>query len=198
MCLTVNGRLIRPRPHARVPSSRTRVRWCTMSQRDFGAEHEIDSVVRGHHAYKAVWKPVEGEILRLSREHCNKHDSSLYSSWSNSSISGNFGLRWNFTRLLPFLALILSSSCIHRRTVFELRENIWLSGTSSDRWWNNNLLPQLLLSCIAVTFFRSALNTYSLCHLVDQWMQHVWLTRVRTGTSTWVGGALNKWYFRTL
>ena len=79
MRLTVNGRLIKsvyhwcahaplhayhtiPRVCARVC---VRACWCTMSQRDFGAEHEIDSVVRGHHAYKAVWKPVEGEIVRL-------------------------------------------------------------------------------------------------------------------------------------
>ena len=34
----------------------------------------LESVVRGHHVYKRVWKPAIGEQLKLIREECNEHD----------------------------------------------------------------------------------------------------------------------------
>ena len=35
---------------------------------------EVESVVRGHHVYKAVWTPVIGEELLLEAEDDNVHD----------------------------------------------------------------------------------------------------------------------------
>ena len=34
----------------------------------------IDSVIRGHHVYKAIWEPVNGEELNTEREIGNPHD----------------------------------------------------------------------------------------------------------------------------
>ena len=34
----------------------------------------IDSVIRGHHIYKAIWEPVNGEELNTKRETGNSHD----------------------------------------------------------------------------------------------------------------------------
>ena len=36
--------------------------------------YEIDSVVRGHHAYKTIWTPLLGETLEVRREDDNDHD----------------------------------------------------------------------------------------------------------------------------
>lgn len=36
--------------------------------------YEKESVVRGHHVYKAVWTPCNGEILALEPERTNEHD----------------------------------------------------------------------------------------------------------------------------
>ena len=41
---------------------------CFMSTADF------DSVIRGHHIYKAVWHPIVGEILAVCIERGNVHD----------------------------------------------------------------------------------------------------------------------------
>ena len=35
---------------------------------------EFDSVVRGHHIYKAVWTPVIDETLQVAQEGTNEHD----------------------------------------------------------------------------------------------------------------------------
>ena len=34
----------------------------------------LESVVRGHHVYKRVWRPAIGEQLKLIREECIEHD----------------------------------------------------------------------------------------------------------------------------
>ena len=34
----------------------------------------LESVVRGHHVYKRVWRPAIGEQLKLICEECNEHD----------------------------------------------------------------------------------------------------------------------------
>ena len=56
---------------------------CTVHMRDCMCNHEagtrmssfiIDSVIRGHHFYKAIWEPVNGEELNTERETGNPHD----------------------------------------------------------------------------------------------------------------------------
>ena len=37
-------------------------------------EYSLDSVVRGHHIYKAVWTPVVGEVLAVQAEEDNSED----------------------------------------------------------------------------------------------------------------------------
>ena len=34
----------------------------------------VDSVIRGHYVYKAIWEPVDGEELNTEREIGNPHD----------------------------------------------------------------------------------------------------------------------------
>ena len=34
----------------------------------------VESVIRGHHVYKAIWEPVDGEELNTKREIGNPHD----------------------------------------------------------------------------------------------------------------------------
>ena len=59
------------------------------SQRDFAiSQHKIDSVVRGHHVYKTLWRPFEVEILRLSIEHCNAYDKHTVSVMKEDSVVG--------------------------------------------------------------------------------------------------------------
>ena len=38
------------------------------------SEYAMESVVRGHHIYKASWDPYVGEVLVLEREVANVHD----------------------------------------------------------------------------------------------------------------------------
>ena len=38
------------------------------------AECTKESVVRGHHVYKDVWRPVIGELLQIFHETNNRHD----------------------------------------------------------------------------------------------------------------------------
>ena len=34
----------------------------------------VESVIRGHHIYKRIWRPLVGEVLTLEREEGNTHD----------------------------------------------------------------------------------------------------------------------------
>ncbi len=38
------------------------------------AEFTLDSVIRGHHFYKTIWRPREGETLQIIKERANDHD----------------------------------------------------------------------------------------------------------------------------
>ena len=40
----------------------------------YGRSHQMESVIRGHHVYKHVWTPFEGEELVLEQEHHNSYD----------------------------------------------------------------------------------------------------------------------------
>ena len=62
-----------------------------MSQRSSNLlEHEISSVVRGHHIYKTVCNPLVGEMLPLSKEHCNAHDKHAVSVMKGDRVVGHF------------------------------------------------------------------------------------------------------------
>ena len=37
-------------------------------------ECTLESVIRGHHIYKWIWRPLVGEVLTLEREEGNTHD----------------------------------------------------------------------------------------------------------------------------
>lgn len=41
---------------------------------DSSSSLTVDSVIHGHHVYKAVWTPFVGEELSLEQEHGNRHD----------------------------------------------------------------------------------------------------------------------------
>ncbi len=72
------------------------------SQRDVAiSQYEIDSVVCGHHVYKTLWRPFEGEILRLSKEHCNAYDKHAVSVMKEHSVVGHVPIEfrravWHF------------------------------------------------------------------------------------------------------
>ena len=36
--------------------------------------HTLESTVRGHHVYKAIWTPVVGQVLHVQSEDSNKYD----------------------------------------------------------------------------------------------------------------------------
>ena len=45
-----------------------------MASQECRAVYEKESVVRGHHVYKAIWTPVIGEELEVKTEEDNNHD----------------------------------------------------------------------------------------------------------------------------
>ena len=45
-----------------------------MASQGYCAVYEKESVVRGHHIYKAIWTPVIGEELDVQTEDSNHHD----------------------------------------------------------------------------------------------------------------------------
>ena len=63
-----------------------------------------ESVVRGHHVYKRVWSPVDGEILQLSCEEDNDHDRFSVSVMKAEFVVGHSPRRllsrtvWHFLR----------------------------------------------------------------------------------------------------
>ena len=50
---------------------------------------EIDSFVRGYHAYQDIWQPTVGDILPLRREPSNDKDSLAVSIIKNGNIVGH-------------------------------------------------------------------------------------------------------------
>ena len=45
-----------------------------MASLECRAVYEKESIVRGHHVYKAIWTPVIGEELEVRTEDDNEHD----------------------------------------------------------------------------------------------------------------------------
>ena len=50
---------------------------------------ELDSYIRGYHAYTDIWSPVVGEILLLKREPDNLVDASAVVVWKEDKIVGH-------------------------------------------------------------------------------------------------------------
>ena len=56
------------------------------------AEHQastLESVIRGRHIYKQIWRPLVGEILTLEREEGNNHDKFTVSLLEHATILGH-------------------------------------------------------------------------------------------------------------
>ena len=53
------------------------------------AECTKDSVVRGHHVYKDVWRPVIGELLQIFDETNNRHDKHALAVFKEGIIVGH-------------------------------------------------------------------------------------------------------------
>ena len=49
----------------------------------------LESVVRGHHVYKRVWRPATGEQLKLIREECNEHDPRTVAIMKDERVVGH-------------------------------------------------------------------------------------------------------------
>ena len=67
---------------------------------------EINSFVRGYHAYKDLWTPVPGESLLVKREPTNTKDPNAVAVYKDISIVGH--VPYNLAR---------SISCLLRRDV---------------------------------------------------------------------------------
>ena len=52
-------------------------------------DYFFNSVVRGHHVFKAVWTPYTGETLSVHEECDNEHDSFAVSVKNGSIIVGH-------------------------------------------------------------------------------------------------------------
>ena len=59
----------------------------------FQHEHQtstnLESVTRGRHNYKQIWRPLVGEILTLEREEDNNHDKFAVSLLKHASVLGH-------------------------------------------------------------------------------------------------------------
>ena len=49
----------------------------------------MESVVRGHHVYKSIWRPILGKQLVLEREEGNGHDRRAVSVMKGGNIVGH-------------------------------------------------------------------------------------------------------------
>ena len=63
--------------------------------------HDHESVIRGHHIYKAVWTPVVGKVLVLEQEIGNSHDRFATTTKKGNTIVGrapreHSKMYWNF------------------------------------------------------------------------------------------------------
>ena len=66
-------------------------------------ECTLESVIRGHHIYKRIWRPLVGEVLTLEREEGNTHDRFAVSLLKDDIVVGHVPLEfsrvfWHFLR----------------------------------------------------------------------------------------------------
>ena len=50
----------------------------------------LESVIRGHHIYKQIWRPLVGEILTLEREEDNNHSKFTVSLLKHATVLAMF------------------------------------------------------------------------------------------------------------
>ena len=55
---------------------------------------DFESVVRGHHIYKAVWKPEIGERLVCKKD--DRKEAALYDENASQNLFSSDIYRWNF------------------------------------------------------------------------------------------------------
>ena len=53
------------------------------------AVYEKESVVRGHHVYKAIWTPVIGEELEVKTDEDNNHDQHAVAVVRDGLVNGH-------------------------------------------------------------------------------------------------------------
>ena len=63
----------------------------------------LESVIRGRHIYKQIWRPLIGEILTLEREKGNNHDKFAVSLLKHTTFLGHVPQEfpwvfWHFLR----------------------------------------------------------------------------------------------------
>ena len=64
---------------------------------------EYESVVRGHHVYKAIWSPIVGEELEMCREPENRYDRHAVALKKRGSVVGHVP-RENSKIMFEFMA----------------------------------------------------------------------------------------------
>ena len=55
----------------------------------------LESVIRGHHIYKWIWRPLVGEVLTLEREEGNSHDRFAVSLLKDAIVVGHVPLEFS-------------------------------------------------------------------------------------------------------
>ena len=55
----------------------------------------LESVIRGHHIYKRIWRPLVGEVLTLEREEGNTHDRFAVSLLKDAIVVGHVPLEFS-------------------------------------------------------------------------------------------------------
>ena len=58
-------------------------------------ECTLESVIRGHHIYKRIWRPLVGEVLTLEREEGNTHDRFAVSLLKDAIVVGHVPLEFS-------------------------------------------------------------------------------------------------------
>ena len=71
---------------------------------------EIDSFVRGYHAYQDIWQPTVGDILPLRREPSNNKDSLAVSIIKNGNIVGH--MPCNLAPLVSYFLMREVNKCL--------------------------------------------------------------------------------------
>ena len=74
-----------------------------MASLECRAVYEKESVVRGHHVYKAIWTPVIGEELEVRTEDDNDHDQHAVAVVKDGRKIDGLQLKRNVVRLASSL-----------------------------------------------------------------------------------------------
>ena len=78
----------------------------------------LESVIRGRHIYKQIWRPLVKEILTLEREEDNNHDKFVVSLLKDATVLG-YG-PWEFLRVFwHFLTCEVTDWRKHGKATFQ-------------------------------------------------------------------------------